>query len=85
MIADYKDTTEGKYTLLLIKYDNENVAQTVYTKLATDLDPYLKILEQYDKGFIFKDFQDKFGLVDLCGDSIKIKIKLKSKPALVKN
>lgn len=81
VIGDYKNNQSGIYKRILIKYKNSEDALFACQNLMTNLDPYLEILEQGKTGFIFKDYQDKFGLVNLSGTIISIKIKLNEKPA----
>lgn len=84
VVGDYKDDQSGSYKRIIIKYKNSEDALFAYKNLLTNLDPYLEVLEQWETGFIFKDYQDKFGLVNLDDNIINIKIKLKVKPR-VKN
>jgi len=83
VIGNYKNETYGTYKVLLFKYDSKADAQSAFLNLINNFDPYLTILEKESDRFIFKDFQDKFGMVSLKNDSIAIKIKLKQKPELI--
>jgi hypothetical protein len=80
VIGDYKDATSGRYKLIVIQYKNSADARSAFANLITNLDPYLTLLDKSENRFSFKDFQDKFGLVELNKDVIKIKIKLEQKP-----
>ncbi len=80
VVGDYKDPTIGRYKLIVIHYKNPDDARSVFTNLLTNLDPYLTLLDTSENRFSFKDFQDKFGLVELNKEVIQIKIKLDRKP-----
>jgi len=83
IVSDYKDTNLGNYTLIIINYKNSEDALLAYRNLLMNLDPYLEVLGQWEHGFIVKDFQKKFGLVNLNDNFINIKIKLSEKPAVI--
>ena len=80
VIGDYRDATYGRYKLIVIQYKNSVDARSVFTNLLINLDPYLTLLDQSKNHFSFKDFQDKFGLVELNKDVMQIRIKLDKKP-----
>lgn len=80
IIGEYKDAENGKYTLIIINYKNSNNSSAVFSNLLINLDPYLTVLDKWENGFIFKDFQNKFGLAILKDAVIQIKIKLDKKP-----
>ena len=80
VVGDYKGENSGSYKRIIIRYKNSEDALLTYQNLLTNLDPYLKILEHWEAGFIFKDYQDKFGQVNLNKNIINIKIKLNEKP-----
>jgi len=84
VIGDYKDDELGSYKQIIINYKSSEQALSTFKNLITSLDPYLKVLEQWDTGFSFKDYQAKFGLVSLYKSLINIKIKLDEKPVLKK-
>ncbi len=80
VIGDYKDATLGRYKLIVIHYKNSAEARSAFSNLITNLDPYLTLLDKSENRFSFKDFQEKFGLVELKGEMIQIKIKLEQRP-----
>jgi len=80
VIGDYSNKQYGRYSRLVFNYQNSEEAQSAFQHLLLNLDPYLQILDQYDNGFIFKDFEEKFGKVRLNRNSIEIIIKLKQRP-----
>jgi hypothetical protein len=80
VVGEYKDSNSGRYTQIVIQYPNVKDASSAFSNLIMNLDSYLEIIDQWEGSFIFKDFQEKFGLVDLNEDFINIKIKLSEKP-----
>ncbi len=70
------------YTLILIPYPDRKTAGAAFQNLISNLDPYLNIISRREKGFIFKDFQDKYGLVQVQGHLVQIKVHLLKEPGL---
>lgn len=85
IIGEYKNAEHDKFMLIIIDYKNSIAAAAVFANLLANLDPYLTVLEQLENRFIFKDFQNKFGLVNLKDAVIQIKIKLDEKPEITIN
>lgn len=79
-VGDYKEPDNSRYTQLVIKYPIADSALSAYHYLLTNLDSYLKVEEKWETGFIFQDFQAKFGLVKVRKNVLDIKIKLSQKP-----
>lgn len=75
--GDYKEGADGRYTLILIPFPNQQAAASAYMNLVTYLDPYLEILTRRETGFTFKDFQKKYGIVKVAGPFISIKVNLR--------
>jgi len=80
VVGDYKDEKNRRYTQIVIKYPNKKDALTVFENLLNNLDPYLEIIENFENGFVFKDYQNNFGIFNLKDDTVEIRIKLKHKP-----
>lgn len=80
VVGEYKDSNSGRYTQIVIQYPNVKDASSAFSNLIMNLDSYLEITDQWEGSFIFKDFQEKFGSVNLNEDFINIKIKLSEKP-----
>ncbi|MEJ2545670.1 MAG: hypothetical protein P8Y99_16525 [Calditrichaceae bacterium] len=80
VVANYRSENEGEYAQIIIPYlDNDN-AQKVLKNLIDNLDPYLRIVEENNNGFVFEDYQKKFGQVKIESNRLIIKIHLVSKP-----
>jgi hypothetical protein len=80
--GSYDDLKFGHFTLILIDYPDAGRAQTAFKNLAGRLDPYLKILENSEKGLVFEDFQKKFGTAALRDARLELRTGLASEPAL---
>jgi len=79
LVGDYKFKKDS-FTLLLISYPSEEKSRSVLTSLINNLDPYLKILSKWQDGFIFEDYQNKYGIVERDKENLSFKIKLTKKP-----
>jgi hypothetical protein len=80
VLANYRGERNALYTRLIIPYPDQNQAFFVYENLKTNLDPYLKILSTGANGFVFLDFKQKYGVVELRGSKLDIRFNLASVP-----
>jgi hypothetical protein len=80
LVADYKDPGGDIFTRVIIAYPDEATASAVLRHLVTNHDPYLKILDRWERGFLFEDFQNKFGSVKVRGERLDCLINLSRKP-----
>lgn len=78
--GDYVGANGDIYTRMFILYPEPKAALSAFENLVNNLDPYLEIITRWEKGFSFKDYRDKFGIVELNGDVMKIEINLPEKP-----
>jgi hypothetical protein len=78
--GDYKDAS-GSYTLILADYPDAAAARKALAYLQSNLDKYSKITTKQDAGFVFQDYQKKFGVVRLVGKRLEIKVHLVKAPA----
>ncbi len=80
VLADYRGEGNALYTRLIIPYPDQKQALSVYENLRANLDPYLKILTTRANGFVFLDFKQKYGVVELKGSKLDIRFNLPSVP-----
>ena len=80
MAGDYKLGEKSSYTLLLIPYPTQIMARRIFNHLLNNLDPYLQIVAKAKSRFVFRDYQNKYGIVLLRDNVIKIKIHLNQQP-----
>ena len=81
VVGNYRSETRTIFTLIIIPYPDERWARRALEHLQQNFDPYHKIIETGPSGFIFIDYQQKYGLVKLRGQSLEILIKLDVRPA----
>jgi hypothetical protein len=80
VLADYKAADGSAYTRLLVDYGDEAAAAAAFSRLRANLDPYLKITEQSDRGFVFVDYQSRSGRVELRDSTLDLRFKMKIGP-----
>ena len=78
--ADYRDVHQRTYSKLVINYPTKTEARSAFQNLVKNLDAYLTILSQSETGFMFEDYQKKYGTVTLAGSKLEINFKLSRKP-----
>lgn len=82
VVANYRDETRRTFSQLIIKYPAPAHAETAYQHVLRNLDPYLNVLEKSTHSLLFKDFQNKFGIISLEDERIIARFKLSEKPIL---
>jgi hypothetical protein len=80
VLANYREEGNTAYTRLIIPYPDQQRALSVYENLKANLDPYLKILTTRVNGFVFLDFKQKYGVVELKESRLDIRFNLKAAP-----
>lgn len=80
VLADYRGEGNALYTRLIVPYPDQKQALSVYENLRANLDPYLKILTARTNGFVFLDFKQKYGTVELKGSKLDIRFNLPAVP-----
>jgi len=80
LAADYRSEEGDTYTRLLLRYPNIPAARAALDHLQANLDPYLKVEDGDAQGFVFRDFKDQFGSVELKTDWIEILVDLPARP-----
>ena len=79
-LADYLTPEGESFTWLRINYPNQNMAEKIFKAAQENLDPYLSTLRSDEHSFVFKDYKGEYGLIELEGQSLSLKIHLKSEP-----
>jgi len=80
--ANYRRDDAAEYTYLVIPYPDIRSARSAYHNLLSQLDPYLRIIDQGENGFVFQDYQSKYGLIEIKDTILSITIKLSQTPVL---
>jgi len=78
--ANYTSKADRNITRLAIPYPDSNEALKAYHNLVSNLDTYLEILKKFENNFIFKDFNQEFGVVEIENNQILIQLHLSAKP-----
>jgi hypothetical protein len=78
--AVYRDGAGQEHTLIAASYPDAALAASAFANLRRNLDPYHKVLEAGDDFFVFQDFQNMYGLAEVRGQRIEIRVKLALPP-----
>jgi hypothetical protein len=78
--GNYQDAN-GKYSLVLVDYPNEQAAQKALINIQGNLDNYLKIQEKDDHKLVFKDYNNEYGVVSVSGKRLTVQVHLAKKPS----
>ena len=81
-VGEYLDDAGRKSGRLVIGYPAEATALEVLSGVKAGLDPYLKIVESGEKGFVFEDFKGGFGRVRVSGARLEAFFNLAVRPPL---
>lgn len=76
VVGNYRDGKGNITTRIIIPYPDETRARVALHHLQQNFDPYHKILETGPSGFVFIDYQQKFGQVELKANILDIHINL---------
>jgi 5-hydroxyisourate hydrolase-like protein (transthyretin family) len=75
----YRDAN-GEYSLILADYPSTAAAKKAFDHLRTHLDSHLTVQGTAEGRLVFKDYEDKFGLVSVSGKRISVMLHLSSPP-----
>lgn len=78
--AAYGEAGDPHHVRIVVAYEDETIARRAFENLRRHLDPYYKVLEEGSDFFVFRDFQDRFGLAEVSDRQIKIRVKMKLVP-----
>lgn len=81
VVGNYRDEKGNITTRIIIPYPDETRARAALHHLQQNFDPYHKILETGPSGFVFIDYQQKFGQVTLKSSILDIRINLANRPS----
>jgi len=79
--ADYRDQDGEPSTRLIISYPDELRAEAGYRNLRGKLDPFLKIVQERERGFVFEDYRQRIGTVERIGSRLEIRLNLIAPPS----
>jgi hypothetical protein len=78
--AVYRDETGASHTLIVAPYEDGATAARAFAGLRRSLDPFHQVLVAGGDFFVFQDFQKLFGVAELRGARIEIRVKLAQRP-----
>jgi hypothetical protein len=79
--ADYRDQDGEPSTRLIISYPDERRAEAGYRNLRGKLDPFLKIVQERERGFVFEDYRRKIGTVERTASKLEVRLNLMARPS----
>ncbi|MCU0277113.1 MAG: hypothetical protein MUF02_09760 [Acidobacteria bacterium] len=79
--ASYLDGTGAGHTLIVAPYEDVAAAALAFANLRRSLDPYLEVLEEAGDHFVFKDFQNLFGMAERRDQRIEVRVKMAQRPS----
>jgi hypothetical protein len=80
IVGDYNIGGDRAYTQLIVLYPDDMYANDVFNSLKENLDPYLEIIQQDQTKLVFKDYQSKYGVIEIKKNIIQINIQLEKRP-----
>jgi hypothetical protein len=77
--ANYKDAL-GTYTLLVVPYSTPAAARAAFANVQKNLDKYLKPVTTTAARLVFRDYENKFGVVAVAGSKVEVRLHLAKEP-----
>jgi hypothetical protein len=74
--VDYTGTDGRRQTWLEVNYADSLKSSQVFRYLADHLDPYLHKVEENRTRLLFKDYNDQYGEIERCGQTLQIRLHL---------
>ena len=80
VLADYTADGSNRVTRLFIDYPTYEKATKAFQHVKENLDSYLTVISDNDSAVVFRDYEDKFGLICLKQKRIDLRIHLQTAP-----
>jgi hypothetical protein len=77
--VNYKDPN-GSYTVLVVPYPTAAAARSAFASVQKNLDKYLKPVSSTGARLVFKDYENKFGVVSVTGPKMEVRLHLAKDP-----
>ncbi|MBP1595688.1 MAG: hypothetical protein H6Q05_1065 [Acidobacteria bacterium] len=77
--GNYRDAN-GKHTLILADYPDEQAARRTFQHVLDNLDSYLKVESRNDRRLVFRDSSGEYGTVSIMGVRMTIQLHLAKPP-----
>jgi hypothetical protein len=78
--ADYQSDRDGKFTRLIIPYNQPALAQAAFKNLQQGLDAQFQVVHRDDQSLTFRDADNQFGTVKVANDRLDIRLHLTRDP-----
>jgi hypothetical protein len=78
--ANYKDQTLGAYTRVAAVYPDPSAARRALEHILANLDRYLKVVDKGPARLVFKDYENKYGVVSVNGTRLDLRLHLQKAP-----
>ncbi len=78
--ATYANAGKKHHVRIVVPYEDNAVARKALAHLRLNLDPYYRVVSEGGNFFVFRDFQERFGLVEISGSTIEIRAGLPEEP-----
>jgi hypothetical protein len=78
--ANYKDAGGAASTLIVVPYSTPAAAAAAFASVQKNLDKYLKPVASGPARLVFKDYENKFGVVSVTGPRIQVRLHLQNEP-----
>lgn len=79
--GDYQSDQDGKFTRLIIPYNQPTPAQAAFKNLQSALDPQFQVLRRDESTLTFRDADAQFGSVTVTNDRLDIRLHLARDPS----
>ncbi len=79
--GNYRDAAHGSYTLLLADYPTERAARLAFEHILAALDRYLTPITTTRTRLVFRDYDQRFGVVSVRGKRIELRVHLTGPPS----
>jgi hypothetical protein len=78
--ANYRDASGSTSTVILVNYPDAAAAKQAFAGLQQNLDRYLKPVSTTAARIVFKDYENKFGVISLSARQIEVRLHLATAP-----
>ena len=78
--GNYKDPAKGSYGLVVVNYADPAAAKKAFDNVQKNLDKYLKPVKTTATRLVFKDYENKFGVVSVTGKKLEVTLHLAKDP-----
>jgi hypothetical protein len=78
--ADYHIDSADSYSMIIIPYPDSKTGEAAFENVRENLDPYLEITDKLKNRFVFKDYNNRFGDIEIKGNILSVSYNLPDNP-----